>query len=96
MDIEPATLVRVLDRMERDGLVARSASAEDRRRNAIKPLAKAKPMWKKITTTAERVRERVVEGLTPRQIATFKEVCRVVQANLQVEEAGAKQKVAAK
>lgn len=96
MDIEPATLVRVLDRMERDGLVARSASAEDRRRNAIKPLAKAKPMWKRITTTAERVRERVVEGLTPRQIATFKEVCRVVQANLQVEEAGAKQKVAAK
>jgi MarR family transcriptional regulator for hemolysin len=96
MDIEPATLVRVLDRMERDGLVARSAAANDRRRNVIKPLAKAKPMWKKITTTAERVRGRVVEGLSPRQIATFKEVCRVVQANLATEETGVKHKATAK
>jgi hypothetical protein len=53
-------------------------------------------MWKKITTTAEQVRARVVEGLTPRQIATFKEACRVVQAKLQADEAGAKQKAAAK
>ena len=96
MDIEPATLVRVLDRMERDGLVARSAAANDRRRNVIKPLAKAKPMWKKITTTAERVRERVIEGLSPRQIATFKEVCRAVQANLAAEESGVKPKATAK
>ncbi len=85
MDIEPATLVRVLDRMQRDGLISRTGSLEDRRRNVIRPLAKAKPLWKKITATAERVRTQVTQGLTPRQIATFKEVCRVIQANLQVE-----------
>jgi MarR family transcriptional regulator for hemolysin len=96
MDIEPATLVRVLDRMERDGLVSRSAAANDRRRNVIKPLAKAKPMWKKITTTAESVRGRVIKGLSSRQIATFKEVCRVVQANLAADETGVKQKATVK
>src|SRR5262245_53942868 len=88
MDIEPATLVRVLDRMERDGLVARSGCEGDRRRNAIKPLAKAKPVWKKITATAERIKAQVTQGLTPRQIATFKEVCAIVQANLNVEQPG--------
>src|SRR5262245_19081537 len=96
MDIEPATLVRVLDRMERDGLVARSGCADDRRRNVIKPLAKAKPVWKKITATAERIKAQVVQGLSARQIATFKEVCRVVQANLGVEQPGVKQRAAAK
>jgi MarR family transcriptional regulator for hemolysin len=92
MDIEPATLVRVLDRMERDGLVARSGCVGDRRRNVIKALAKSRPVWKKITATAERIKAQVVEGLTERQIATFKEVCRVVQANLGVEPPGGKRK----
>jgi MarR family transcriptional regulator for hemolysin len=96
MQIEPATLVRVLDRMERDGLVSRAGCAEDRRRNVIKPLPKAKPVWKKITSVAERVRAQVVEGLSARQIATFKEVCRVIQANLQAEEAAARPKATVK
>jgi MarR family transcriptional regulator, transcriptional regulator for hemolysin len=96
MDIEPATLVRVLDRMQRDELISRTGSLEDRRRNVIRPLGNAKPLWKKITATAERVREQVTQGLTARQIATFKDVCKVIQANLQVAEAPAKKKVAAK
>jgi MarR family transcriptional regulator, transcriptional regulator for hemolysin len=96
MDIEPATLVRVLDRMQRDGLISRTGSLEDRRRNVIRPLGKAKPLWKKITATAERVRAQVTEGLTVRQIATFKDVCKVIQANLQAAEAPAKKKVAVK
>ena len=56
MNIEPPTLVRVLDRMERDGLVSRTGCADDRRRKMIKPLPKAKPIWKKIVASAEAVR----------------------------------------
>ncbi len=96
MDIEPATLVRVLDRMQRDGFVSRTGSTEDRRRNVIRPLAKAKPLWKKITATAERVREQVTAGLTARQIATFREVCQVIQTNLQAAEAPVKKKMVVK
>ena len=96
MDIEPATLVRVLDRMQRDGLVSRTGSTEDRRRNVIRPLAKAKPMWKKITAVAEQVRAQVTKGLTARQIATFKQVCQVMQANLQAGGSPARQKTGAK
>jgi len=96
MDIEPATLVRVLDRMQRDGLISRTGSTEDRRRNVIRPLAKAKPMWKKITAVAEQVRGHVTQGLTPQQIATFKQVCQVMQANLQSVGALGKKKAGAR
>lgn len=96
MDIEPATLVRVLDRMQRDGLVSRTGSTEDRRRNVIRPLAKAKPMWKKITAVAEEIRTQVTKGLTAQQIATFKQVCQAMQANLQACSAAGKQKATAR
>lgn len=96
MDIEPATLVRVLDRMQRDGLVSRTGSTEDRRRNVIRPLAKAKPMWKKITAVAEQIRAQVTKGLSKQQIATFKQVCQVMQTNLQAGGTPARQKTPAK
>lgn len=86
MNIEPATLVRVLDVMERDGLISREACAGDRRRKLIKPLPKAKPVWKKITECAERVRTRASQGMTEKQRATLKELLTLVQTNLQDEQ----------
>ena len=38
--IEPSTLVRVLDRMERDGWIVRRPSPQDRRKNIIHPTEK--------------------------------------------------------
>lgn len=85
MNIEPPTLVRVLDRMERDGLIAREGCAGDRRRKMIKPLPKAKPIWKKITACAERVRDRAAKGMTRQQRETLKELLQMVEANLAPE-----------
>ncbi len=83
MNIEPPTLVRVLDRMERDGLVARTDCPDDRRRKIIKPLAKARPIWKKIIASAEVVRGRAVEGLSKQEIATLKKLLGRVMENVQ-------------
>ena len=82
MRIEPPTLVRVLDRMERDGLVSRSSCAEDRRRKMIKPLAKARPIWKKIVASAEVVRARAIGGLSKQETATLRKLLGKVQENL--------------
>ena len=82
MNIEPPTLVRVLDRMERDGLIAREACPDDRRRKLIKPLPKATPVWRKITTCAERVRTRAAKGMTVQQKETLKSLLALVQENL--------------
>jgi MarR family transcriptional regulator for hemolysin len=82
MNIEPPTLVRVLDRMERDGLLARDDSPDDRRRKVIRPLEKAESMWKTIVTCAESVRGRALAGMTQEQLRTLKDLLHVVEANL--------------
>lgn len=83
MSIEPPTLVRVLDRMERDGLLAREACEHDRRVKTVRVLPKAKPVWKKIVQCAERVRGRAAQSLTPAQRKNLQELLRIVQGNLQ-------------
>ncbi len=85
MNIEPPTLVGVLDRMERDGLLVRQACPEDRRKKIVVPLAKAEPMWKTIVECAERVRARATRGLSPSQIATLNELLAKLRANLAQE-----------
>ncbi len=82
MNIEPPTLVRVLDRMERDGLVSRTGCPDDRRRKMIKPLPKARPIWKKIIAVAENVRGRAIAGLTKQEVATLKKLLEKMQLNL--------------
>jgi MarR family transcriptional regulator, transcriptional regulator for hemolysin len=82
MNIEPPTLVRVLDRMERDGLLLRESCPDDRRRKIIRPLPKAKPVWKRIIACAERVRANATRGMTPSQIKKLKELLSIVEANL--------------
>ena len=82
MNIEPATLVSVLDRMARDGWIERVACQEDRRRNLVQPLPKALPAWEKILACARRVRARAEHGLTTEQQQTLKELLGIVQANL--------------
>ncbi len=82
MSIEPPTLVRVLDRMERDGLIARDACPHDRRVKIIRALPRAKPVWKKIVACASRVREKASRHLTPAQIESLKQALGVVLGNL--------------
>ncbi|MBX9652448.1 MarR family transcriptional regulator [bacterium] len=82
MNIEPATLVSVLDRMARDGWIERVACQEDRRRNLVHPMPKALPAWQKILACAGRVRTRAARGLTHEQQETLKELLGIVQANL--------------
>ena len=82
MRIEPPSLVPVLDRMERDGLLQRVPCPTDRRRKIVRPCKKATPVWKKIVTCAERVAERASQGLTKTQLATLKELLMVVSLNL--------------
>ncbi|MGH7201801.1 MAG: MarR family winged helix-turn-helix transcriptional regulator [Planctomycetaceae bacterium] len=82
MNIEPSTLVRVLDRMERDGLIVRGNDPHDRRKKMIRPAGNAPPVWNRIVACAERVRSRAIDGLTAEQLETLKRLLAIVQANL--------------
>lgn len=82
MNVEPPTLVRVLDCMERDGLVERVGCPDDRRRKVIRPTAKAEPVWAKIVACANRIRERAVRGLSVEETQTLQGLLEKVHDNL--------------
>ena len=78
MNVEPPTLVRVLDGMERGELIERTECLADRRRKVIRPTERARPIWEKILVCANRVRDRMVRGLNPDEQETLRQLlCRV-------------------
>lgn len=82
MHLEPATLVGILDRMERDGWIKRIACAQDRRRKLIHPQPSAKPVWSKIVACVKRVRTRAMQGMKAGELATLKRLLTRVRKNL--------------
>lgn len=85
MMIEPATLVGVLDRMERDGLISRIASPSDRRCKLIRINPAASEVWSKVLSCARRVRTRASAGLTPSQFEALRDILKTVLNNLDDE-----------
>lgn len=82
MMIEPPTLVGVLDRMERDGLIARSPSPTDRRCKLIRVDRNAREVWTQVVQCARKVRARATQGLSARQINVMRKSLKTVLANL--------------
>src|SRR5690606_5987243 len=68
MNDRPPTIVKVLDRMERDGLIIRRPHASDRRMRMIRPTRKAVPAWKRIVACARLVRRRSEQGLSASEV----------------------------
>ena len=85
MMVEPPTLVGILDRMERDGLISRHSCPSDRRKNLIRANAAAEPVWEKIVECAMRVRARATHGLSEHQLLTLKKLLRRINDNLQAD-----------
>lgn len=66
-DIEPMTLVRILDRMETDGWLERRIDPADRRARRLHLKAKAKPLVDTIWNLADLTREEAFFGMSKKQ-----------------------------
>lgn len=66
-DIEPMTLVRILDRMEADGWLERCIDPADRRARRLHLKAKAKPLVDTIWNLADLTREEAFSGMSRKQ-----------------------------
>lgn len=82
MHIEPPTLVGILDRMQRDGLIRRESCVDDRRKKLIHPTDAAQPIWSQILQCGRRVRQRASQGFTDDQLKMLQEMLETVRANL--------------
>ena len=63
MGIEGPSLVRLLDNLERGGLVERRPSPTDRRANTLHLTAKARPLLKTINRVADELRAELFDGV---------------------------------
>jgi MarR family transcriptional regulator, transcriptional regulator for hemolysin len=85
MIVEPPTLVRILDRMERDGWVRREPDPDDRRCKVIVVQPKAKPVWSKMVTCLRNVRKKATAGMSDEEVRTLQKLLNQVQENLTVD-----------
>ena len=92
MMIEPATLVGVLDRMQRDGLIRRVAARGDRRRKVIQISGNAAEVWGHVIGCAKRIRARATDGLSDRQLSSFFKTAQTILRNLDSGHPGSRSK----
>jgi MarR family transcriptional regulator for hemolysin len=82
MQIEAPTLVRILDRMERDGWIERHPDESDRRKKFVRPTPRVEPIWEQILAAIRRVRARATEGMDPQVIALVRQTLVEMNDNL--------------
>lgn len=82
MRIEAPTLVGVIDRMERDGWIARETDPTDRRKKIIRATEKVEPLWEQMVDCSRRVRCRALGDIAPEDINQVKECLSKVRGNL--------------
>jgi MarR family transcriptional regulator, transcriptional regulator for hemolysin len=81
-DIDPMTLVRILDRMESDGWLERRIDPADRRARRLHLKAKAKPLVDSIWKLAELTREEAFARIPKKQTGVLIALLDKVRGNL--------------
>ena len=80
--VERSTVVRILDRMERDGWIERVPSPTDRRANIIRETPKADSVWKTIGACGKEIRTRASQGLTAEELEVMSKHLSTICDNL--------------
>lgn len=71
MNIKDSSATRLLDRMERDGLVSREKNPDDRRVTYVILTKKGKEMRKKLLPEGEKFSNTLLSGITEEELQIF-------------------------
>jgi DNA-binding MarR family transcriptional regulator len=82
LTITPASTVRLVDRLVRDGWVERIPDPDDRRVKLISPMPKAVKTWQDVSGNVQEITARAHAGIPDDQINTVKIVLKKVRENL--------------
>lgn len=82
IEIEPMTLVHLLDRMEKAGWIERRPDPKDRRARALFLGAKAKPVFTAIWRIADETRNEALTGLAESEREAFVVTLERIRSNL--------------
>jgi MarR family transcriptional regulator for hemolysin len=81
-EIEPMTMVRIIDRMEADGLLERRADPADRRARCLYLTKKARPLLDRIWQLSDVTRGEVFTGVSREQRDAFIDLLAKIHGNL--------------
>jgi MarR family transcriptional regulator, transcriptional regulator for hemolysin len=86
-DVEPMAMVRILDRMEADGVIERQPDPDDRRARRLHLTARAKPLLEEIWRLAALTRAETFAGIARAEREAFIDVLERLDSNLLALEA---------
>jgi DNA-binding MarR family transcriptional regulator len=81
-EVEPMTMVRILDRMEADGLIERRPDTADRRARCLHLTRKAKPLLDKIWRLSELSRAETFAGISRQEREAFMDLLERMHSNV--------------
>jgi len=82
LDIEPITLVRLLDRLQEGGFIQRKPDPQDRRAYVLELTAKARPILERIYGLAGKVYEEAQAGMSKAEAEQLLSLLHRTKANL--------------
>jgi len=82
LDIERASLGRLLDRLEANGWVRREPCPRDRRAKRVRLANEVDPVMREMRATAAELRRDAMSGLTPDEQEAFVDVLLAIKSNL--------------
>ena len=82
-DKDPANVTRILDQLQRKGLVRREANPDDRRAVCMRITPEGSEVAATLVPIEERFIEEIVAGIPQADLETFKSVIRAINLNLE-------------
>lgn len=83
LGLEGATLIPILDKMEKDGLVVRKVDLADRRNNRIYRTDKAENLWPAMVDCALKIREISVRDIPSTHVTITRDSLQKIYRNLE-------------
>ena len=84
LGLEGPTLIPIIDKMEKEGLVIRKVDSDDRRNNRIYRTDKADKLWDKMLECALKIRQISVKDIPEENINTMRNVLDKIWQNLRL------------
>ncbi|QDT39884.1 MarR family winged helix-turn-helix transcriptional regulator [Stratiformator vulcanicus] len=83
--VEPSSVVRMLDRMERDDWIERVVDPNDRRKRIIRAKERAEPVWNSVREVMAPIKAHAMSGVSESELATARGVLQKICRNLSAD-----------
>ena len=81
-EVEPITIVRLVDRLEKRGVLERRRDAEDRRINRLYLTPAAAPLMRELSVWRDLLADEATAGLDPETLDALTEILLTIKSNL--------------